>query len=246
MYTWKCWIETRPKFYMFLILVVGAVAAVTWAGTSTLSHSHDILLPEGEIAQLWESTARSVLGWGGLLLTVTGLGLGSWGLGHELSIGTAEFLLTKPKSRKYFVWTGWAVVAVEIIAIVFFTVVVSFLILFTRSGSLYSWRYLLIAIPLGVIGLVVLTLTYFLTIVTKSDRNGLGTSLAALSAEVLISVMTEREWNMHIPTLADLTGDWRWVMTSTPVLTPVHWIAWACLSVAFLLFAQLLIDRVEV
>jgi hypothetical protein len=43
--------------------------------------------------------------------------LGATGIGEEFAHKTAGFLLTKPRSIRYFVWTGWAANAVQFLAL---------------------------------------------------------------------------------------------------------------------------------
>jgi hypothetical protein len=52
-----------------------------------------------------------------LILTAVALGLGAVGAIHEFAEKTAHFLFTKPRSRAYFVWAGWAVGFAELAAV---------------------------------------------------------------------------------------------------------------------------------
>ena len=52
-----------------------------------------------------------------LILMAVPQGLGGIGASHEFDEKTAHFLFTKPRSRAYFVWAGWAVGFAELLAV---------------------------------------------------------------------------------------------------------------------------------
>lgn len=103
MYFWKCWRDTRSFFVVFLIIaaIVMPVAAVVRLGTH---------LVEDFGTTAFQSTF-------GLILMAMAFGLGAIGAIHEFAEKMAHFLFTKPRSRAYFVWTGWAVGFAELLAI---------------------------------------------------------------------------------------------------------------------------------
>jgi ABC-type transport system involved in multi-copper enzyme maturation permease subunit len=103
MYVWKCWRDTRSFFIVFLIIaaIVMPVAAVVCVGT--------------HLVEDFGTSAFSTTF--GLILTAVALGLGALGAIHEFAEKTAHFLFTKPRSRAYFIWVGWAVGFAELLAV---------------------------------------------------------------------------------------------------------------------------------
>ena len=103
MYFWKCWRDTRSFFIVFLIIaaIVMPVAAVVCLGTHL-------------VADFGTSAFSTTFG---LILMAVALGLGAIGAIHEFAENTAHFLFTKPRSRSYFVWAGWAVGFAELLAV---------------------------------------------------------------------------------------------------------------------------------
>ncbi len=103
MYFWKCWRDTRSFFIVFLIIaaIVMPVAAVVCLGTHL-------------VADFGTSAFSTTFG---LILMAVALGLGAIGAIHEFAENTAHFLFTKPRSRAYFVWAGWAVGFAELLAV---------------------------------------------------------------------------------------------------------------------------------
>ncbi|HEY2548792.1 MAG TPA: hypothetical protein VGI46_22135 [Candidatus Acidoferrum sp.] len=103
MYFWKCWRDTRSFFVVFLIIaaIVMPVSAMVSLGTHLVE----------------DFGLSAFLGTFGLVLTAVALGLGAIGASHEFAENTAHFLFTKPRSRAYFVWAGWAVGFAELLAV---------------------------------------------------------------------------------------------------------------------------------
>jgi ABC-type transport system involved in multi-copper enzyme maturation permease subunit len=95
MYFWKCWRDTRSFFIVFAIIaaVVMPVAAVVCVGTGLL---------ENFGAEAFRSTFA-------LIIMFVALALGALCASEEFAGSTIHFLFTKPRTRAYFLWTGWAV-----------------------------------------------------------------------------------------------------------------------------------------
>ncbi len=97
MYIWRRWRDT--VVYCFLCLVV-SIPLVTYPLRSPR-------MSAGAIETSWLLLGVPV----GLLI---GLLIGSRSIGTEVGAGYGDFIMTRPRSRGYFVWTGWAVGVAEV------------------------------------------------------------------------------------------------------------------------------------
>ncbi len=250
MYFWKCWRDNRLRFIVYLSLLAGVAALI--ALIQIHSASGWWRLPSGSdskfIRRSWELTSRFNLGWLGSLLTIfAGLGLGASGPGEEVTQGTSEFLLTRPRPRNYFVWVGWAMAVAELFVILCMTVLTTFAILIFITRSIYTWRFLSVLVPLFILGTVVLSLTYFMTTVARSARVGLVLSLGLVLLG-LIGPAGFRAWSKtDIPSPMDLMSATEWIINySTGSFHFRLMAAWSLVALAFPVAAQLIFERAEV
>src|SRR5580704_18585359 len=109
MYFWKCWRETRVSFYVLLFIVV-TLGVLLW---KFLDFTMSALSPKQLFAPAW---AMLLFGFSALL-SLAGMSFGATGIGEEFAHNTASFLLTKPRSIRYFVWTAWVANAAQLLAL---------------------------------------------------------------------------------------------------------------------------------
>src|SRR5580658_6844320 len=163
MYYWKIWRETRRTFFAFLI-VGGLLAGVA------LPRLLAALVPEGELLT-WARGMEGVLGWTGTWIYVFGLWIGAEGLGEEMKRGTAVFLLTRPRSRGYFLWSFWLVCAVEILAVAAVIMMSSYVALSGMTPHPGLGSFLLMPPILMTMGLLAVGLSLLLSIGTRGSKN---------------------------------------------------------------------------
>jgi ABC-type transport system involved in multi-copper enzyme maturation permease subunit len=228
MYIWKCWRDTRAFFLVFLIIaaLVMPVAAVVCVGTHLLE----------------DFGTGAFLSTFALILTLVSLGLGAIGAIHEFAENTAQFLFTKPRSRRYFVWAGWAVGCVELLAVALVNFVAGCLTLAhygkhpLRPALLGPVRLQDIVGAL-IYGLLVYALTYSLTAILRNGLKGLGASMGITIGIQAIAAAMRVRWNLNVPMPAEHLG-------SLPlVISNVVWILPALL---FVFAAQLIVERAEI
>src|SRR5580704_2161821 len=169
MYVWKCWRETRITFYVFLSIAV-TVAALLWKFVEfALGQS----APNQNFALAWVILLFA----SSALFSLAGMSFGATGISEEFAHNTAVFLLTKPRSIRFFVWTAWAANAVQIL-----TLMVSMMLI---GASILSWRYhapitgrlLLAFVPGLIMTFLIFDMTYLLGALHKNGRNGFQSSL---------------------------------------------------------------------
>lgn len=248
MYLWKCWRESRMQFIVGVVALAAlcsffTVVAVRFGRPGATGTEAPL-----SVARAWSSAAVVVLGgWASFLIIVWGLILGSMGLGVEFERLTADFLFTRPRRRKYWVWVGWPAGMLELSTIVFSAVAATFTTLAFLTGHVYTWR-LLAAVPALVIGgAVVYGLTYFLTVVARSGRQGLNYAIGILLVTLLVSYAAGYYWEVHVPSVWGFTiASCNWAVGITETFPFDGVFLWVAVALAFPLAAQVLVERTEI
>lgn len=248
MYIWKCWRDSRSRFIVYLNVV-----PVTCVLFTIILATHGPFITVGKRgpvaggAQLWSQIATFILGGVvSLIILLAALTLAVASIGEEYKEKTLDFLLTRPRRRRYWVWTCWSVGAGEILGLVVAGVVGTFGALTYISGYVYSWRLLATTLPLFAGAVAVYSLTYLLTVLARNGEQGLSYGLGILLIDLLLPV-AGYYWHVHLPSVMSfMIAGCRW--TAIPKLAfPLGQFAiYAAVALAFLLAAQLVLERAEV
>jgi ABC-type transport system involved in multi-copper enzyme maturation permease subunit len=250
MYIWKCWRESRNRVITFLILLVSTAVLFAFTDAAVRERLPHTAPKPPVLEMLW----ATLLSLGTIVVSFIGLGLGSSGIGEEFAQGTQEFLLTRPRRRRYFVWAAWATGAVELFIIVALAIVASFVTLAYVIKSAGSWKLLEVILPLFVFGAVVYSLTYFMTALLKDGRSGLIVSLGLFVLYLLLPVALNLPWvvdflhrKINLPTPVDvLVGASKWATIPGAHFPLVTTLGWCLVALAFPLAAQFFFERAEV
>lgn len=247
MYFWKCWRESRTQFIIGLVVFVALCILFTYPaariGTPDLMR-RGVRPTTGEA---WSLAPQFALGgWGVLLSLVWGLVLGSVGVGKEFDKQTADFLLTRPRRRRYWVWVGWPAGLAELIGIVLAAVGATCAVLVFLTRQFYSWR-LFAAIPgLAIGGAVAYGLTYFMTLVTRSSRRGLSYAVGILLIAILLPGTVGFFWKIHLPSLWEfMETTCQWAGEHANSFPFGGLILWALVALVFLLAAQTVVEHAD-
>jgi hypothetical protein len=228
MYFWKCWRDTRSFFIAFLIIAAAVIPVTALVCTGT-----------GLMHDFGRDAASSTFG---LLMTVITLGLGAIGAIHEFADKAVHFLFTKPRSRAYFVWVGWAVGCMEVLAIAVVNLSAGSLTL-ALYGKGPFWPALFGAlnafnlVNVFIYGVFVYGQTYSLTAVLRNGLKGLGASLGATTGLWAFAAAMRARWDVHVPIPADRIG-------SLPMAVSNG--VWILVALLFVFGAQLVVERAEI
>jgi ABC-type transport system involved in multi-copper enzyme maturation permease subunit len=228
MYVWKCWRDTRAFFIVFLI-IAGAAIPVTAA----------LCKGTGLMRDFGVETVSSIFG---LLTTVITLGLGTICAIHEFADKSVHFLFTKPRSRAYFVWVGWAVGCVEALAILIVNLASSNVTLALYSNNSFGSALRTTfsrfdTVNILIYGLFVYGLTYSLTVLFRNGLKGLASAMAVTTGLWNISAALRMKWNIEMPIPADRIG-------SLPM--PVSNLLWILIALSIVFGAHLIAERAEI
>ena len=247
MYYWKIWRETRVRFFALLILgaCLGVLAVwsqvpFTVAVVAKIAWEPGQKLPPVAATAAWNSGITVLMITGGFVLFFLGAIVASSGLGEEMERGTAPFLLTRPRSRGYFVWSFWLVAAVELL---FFTAVVllaGYATLFYMIRRAGPWSFLLLGPILMITGLLAVGFANLLTTGCRRSNNGFAGTLA-FTGTYLAAIPLLRYFHViNLPSpLKIYSLDWNAALAGAML-------GWLATAVAFIALSHLIVTRMEV
>jgi ABC-type transport system involved in multi-copper enzyme maturation permease subunit len=186
--------------------------------------------------------------WGAILVLIWGLVLGGASLGEEFKDRTADFLLARPRRRRYWVWAGWSIGLVEMVATVMLMGAVTFATLVFLHGNLSSWRPLALILPLALNGILVYGLTYFISVATRGSSLAVSYSIGILFLDLLITAaLGHYHLNANFLWFGAIVGKvFVWATKASAPFPFAILLAWAAVALVFPLAAQLLLERAEV
>lgn len=256
MYFWKYWRDTRRGVYIYLGLLI--FFAVVWVasmyGYNRVGHIHD------DPATLWMMELGVAFALSYLCALVMGFATGSNSVGSDIGKGTGDFLLTRPRSRRYFVWAGWTAGLVELFALITFTTLFVFAMIAWATGPV--WRQVAsparftiadkavmdVALMLATIVLtaaVIYGLTYFMGILLRGGQKGVIWTLAVMFGYSIISSLLRQFAGITLPSLnlADLASHpvQHWYLEPRIQIT-----GWSVLALAFPFAAQVVLERSDI
>ena len=246
MYFWKCWRDSRARLiayvaviglFVLVITVSAEISPDAWTGDRTKGFLY-----------LW----GRVLGTSRLLIPFLALGFAASGVGEEFAQRTAEFLLTRPRSRRYFVWMGWAAGAAQLLLLASAYLMVAFIALLYRTKTAFAWEFLSPIVPLFILGVLVYSLTYLMTASLRSGRNGYASGLGIVIFYRTLVWLLQSRWDIHPPSPTDLlvplsvaVGGAQAGGSGLP-FPLVAAVGWTLVALACPLAAQFVVERMEV
>ena len=256
MYFWKYWRDTRRGVYIYLGLLI--LSAFLWViGMYQANRMGHI---SGDPATLWMMDVGITFALSYLCGLVMSFATGSNNAGADIGRGTGDFLITRPRSRRYFVWAGWTAGLVEVLGLITFTTLFVFAMSAWATGPV--WRQLassarftiadkgvmdlmLMLATIVLTAAVIYGLTYFMGVLLRGGQRGVIWSLAVMFGYSIIGSLLKQFAGITLPSLnlADLA--------SHPVQ---HWylepriqiVGWSMLALAFPFAAQVVLERSDI
>jgi len=242
MYFWKCWHDTRAAFFTFLATVLGVASLYHLAVRNMLPWSSGAI---GTTDPVWQQTASSLLQSFLFLIPLAGFVLGALGVGSEFSKQTISFLLTRPRSRRYFLWSSWAVGACESAVLTAATI----LVLGTRpgetgaaatgySGALLAQAFVLVSI----ISVFLYSLTFFFTVLFRKEQHGTNAAFGTVFVYSIVAIMLRIAYGIKIPLFWELYAG---ALRADVVFPAMKAASWLSLAILLAVFSHLLLEKAE-
>jgi hypothetical protein len=177
-----------------------------------------------------------------MMLFVVALGLGTICAIQEFTEKTTHFLFTKPRSRAYFVWSGWVVGCIELLTIALVNLSAGWLTLAHYSKSPFRSVLLGSVREQDIVGILIYTLyiyglTYSMTVMLRNGLKGLGASMGITFGLQAIAIAIRLRWNVLFP-IPPLP------IQGLPLI--LSNIVWILVGLLLVFAAQIVIERVEV
>jgi hypothetical protein len=247
MYLWKCWRDARIAVAIFLVpIVFDLIALLRHPGTAGIGMGSNYSM---------EHLSTSVVSIVGILLLFVGWSLGGDGVGQEIAEERGAYLLTRPRSRRFFLWidSGFAFGLMAILSwatALFFYLVVHFrLINLPFDASLSPLFYLLVPLCGLVFAGLIYAVTYLCTMLIPRDKAARVISVAVLIAYAYLHFKAAHAWG---GVTRYLFPTW-WVnpfpYKYSSTVSPHIWLELGCRVIAILvllLIAQLVLERREI
>ena len=251
MYFWKCWRETRVRFIVLLILVAAfwwVVHAQALLQNRIIYASLDVLDP-ADVEGYWKDLT-GLIGAYFVLPCFFTMALGAAGVGEEFAQETADFLLTRPRSRGYFIWVSWLTGAVEILTIISVYVLVAFFAAIYVTRTVYTWKFLVMVVPIFLLTMAAYGPICLMTALQRSGRKGYASGLGVIILYILLGALLRAGRSIHLPNPIHLMDPFSGLAKGAHV-SAVHFplaavIGWSLFAVACPLLAQFYIERREV
>lgn len=259
MYLWKFWRDTRRDVFIYLVLLF--LGAVIWL--AAMVHANRIGHIGGDPGLLWMMEVGITFALSYLCALIMAFVIGNNNVGSDIGKGTGDFLLTRPRSRSYFVWMGWISGIIELAALILATMLVVFGLSVLASGA--AWRhvssplhysiaekagtgYLDVPLMLATIVLtaaVIYGLTYFMSVILRSGQKGVVWSIAILLGYSVGGALLKQFAGITLPSLnfADMYSQRSEVWYLAP---QIQIIGWSLLALAFPIAAQISLDRADI
>ena len=243
MYYWRMWRENRVRFFAFLILglvICWPVSVIVSAGVVAAGYEVGQVPPAGLAPRFWGQGMEALGIAAGLAVYLIGLLAGSGGIGEEVERGSAAFLLTRPRSRGYFVWSFWLTGSLEVLAFALTAMLSSYAVLFYDIRRPGPWNFLLLAPVLTITGLLGIGLVNLFTTASRRTKNSVGGAVAFTVLYLVLGFVTYTLHHRHqigfrLPTpLALYDLNWNaafagtmlgWLAVSVALVGVSHWIA---------------------
>jgi ABC-type transport system involved in multi-copper enzyme maturation permease subunit len=248
MYFRKCWRDNRLSFLIQMGLMVAGAASAGLVPALVYSNETGWSLIRGGdaqwVARTWAQGLGMLLGSGMVLGMAAGLVLGASGVGDEFRTGGCEYLLTRSRSRRYFLWTGWCAGMAQLAVICLVSLLTGVILLAWVTGQVLTWEFLA-AFPMALVSCAVtFGISYFLTILCRDSRLGLNLSFALVGAYILAAVCLQFYYQIKLPSvwnmLLEFPGHGRLQWAPFPV---VRVILWWVLALALPAAAQPVLER---
>lgn len=247
MYAWRCWREFRFRFfgYLTLLVVIGLTGPLVWAVKKDARGEWTIVRPKtpDQAVNLWKDSWAPLLGLGTLVTALAAFGIGNSGVGSDLDQKTAEFLLTRPRRRRYFLWTGWTTGAAAILTLVMAGFAGATVPAWLLGGRPDSPRMFFLFPAILTIGMVFYGLTHLMTVLLGSMSKGTIYSMGIVVVYMGLGLLLYSKWNILLPHFGPLIS---WSIGRIEAFPIANLAGWWAMTVALGFAAQFVFDRAEV
>jgi len=194
MYFWTCWYTRRYRLIIYLALGVALVIMGTLPAGMEYHGGHwafpKILTPT-HVRIIWEEGVDHAVGILLLLMLFAAADLGALAMGEDSKRRDMDFLLTRPKPRRYFIWTSWLAGITELVPLMLLPVLVSILVMFFMTHAVLPGALPSRSVEIFALAAAMYALAFLLSVLTRSAQSGF--QLAAFVIIVYVGIAYARQ-----------------------------------------------------
>jgi hypothetical protein len=191
MYLLKSWRDARLSVAIFAVPLVFVIYQL-------LRHAPANFVTSSHASPEWMLTRG--LSVAGVLLLFVGWSLGGDGVGHDIAEDRGAFMLTRPRLRRFFVWSdsGFSFGLMAALAwgmtLLFGIFALAGIIRFPPGASISPLVFLLVPLSGLVFAGLIYAVTYLCTMLIPRDKTARVISVAVLLAYAYLHLKAFREW----------------------------------------------------
>jgi len=210
---WNCWLRNRFRLAAYLFFGCALMLVGTLPVTMAQVHGHWVWVHPRSVRDAmdaWRYGTEHVALVLVFLLLISAADLGSLGVGESAARKEYDFLLTRPRARRHFVWSAWLAGLTQLCFLALVAFVVAVTTLYILTSGIYPdplWQRSLGAF---ILGLLVFSGAFALSLATGSSRSGF--ELAA-SLLIINYAVQEVSWRFAIWGIG-----YGW-----PITSPIYW-----------------------
>lgn len=175
MFFWTCWMRNRFRLLAYLALGCALVLLGTLPVTMKLLHDHWVWVHPRTAADAMDAwrygTEHAAL----VLIFVvlfSAADLGSLGVGESAASKEYDFLLTRPRARRHFVWTAWLAGVTQLCLLALIPLSIAVITLYALTSRLYAERLWPLSLGAFVLSVLVFSGAFVLSVATGNTRSG--------------------------------------------------------------------------
>ena len=173
MYFWTCWISKRYRLAIDLTLAIALTLFATLPAGIVYRYGRLELAPmtPQQVVKTWSSGVENTVMLLSVLLLFAAADLGALALGDGSKRREIDFLLTRPRPRRYFIWTSWLAGLSQLVPLLCLSVLTSLIVLFAMTHVMLPGPLLTLSVAILAEATAMFTLVFVLVVLTRSAQN---------------------------------------------------------------------------
>ena len=198
---WTCWVRNRYRLVAYLALGCALVLLGTLPVTMAFVHGHWVWVHPATVADAkdaWRFGVEHVEFVMIFLLLFSAADLGSLGVGESAARKEYDFLLTRPRARRHFVWTAWLAGLTQLCLLALIPLAVAVTTLYALTSRLYPHRLWPLSLGAFVLSALVFSGAFALSVATGSSRSGFELVFCLLVVYIALKSVIYRFWMFQV------------------------------------------------
>lgn len=239
MYFRTCWYIKRYRLTVYLSLAVALTFLGTIPDAFEYQSGHWVLpkITPQLAAHIWDAGTDHTLVLLLIVMLFAAADLGALALGDDTKRRDLDFLITRPRARRYFIWTGWLAGLTELIPLLIVPLLTSVFSLFYMTNVLLPGSLLPRSVDLFALAATMYTVVFLLATLTGSAQNGFQFAALLVVFYAGYHYAQDQVWFM-----ADYRpkyfGAFDWIESSHQLFPFAHLALLACLTLALPFIAE--------